>query len=275
MSRMTTSRASFPCASAAIRRAWSIGLKLSQCSRRAGCRDPRRGSARQRAGGSSAETSSPAARRARSPRDENGSGSISKKVTRVGSSSWASTVSSCAGGKPGRVATARRVSRNTSAGSFHEGKSRNWSAPIRKTGSCHSGCARSRSTVAGQRIEHDLVVGEGGARQLQTDLGGRLHVLVARIGGDEHEQALEPELLLRAARQLDVAEMRWVERAAVQAERQASSNSSSPTSTVAPCFAPAAFKARSSSSSDGGVPRTRKPPSVRRSRHCRAFGCGR
>ena len=34
ISRMTTSRASLSCASAAIRRAWSIGLKLGQCSPR-------------------------------------------------------------------------------------------------------------------------------------------------------------------------------------------------------------------------------------------------
>src|SRR5262245_64996189 len=103
-------------------------------------------------------------------------------------------------------------------------------------------------------VEHDLVVGEGGARQAESDVGGRLDGFVPWVGRHEHDELAQPELLLRAPGELDVPAVRWVERAAVETD-QASSNSSSPISTVAPSFAPAARSARSSSSSDGRAPR--------------------
>src|SRR6476646_5427143 len=97
--------------------------------------------------GSSPATSSPASSRALRSREATAIGSISKKKTRSGCASPASTCSIRWRGKPGRVATARRTRSRISSGSFHARKSANSSAPIRKTASRHSGWARSVSIV--------------------------------------------------------------------------------------------------------------------------------
>ena len=124
-------------------------------------------------------------------------------------------------------------------------------------------------------VEHDRVVGERSARQLERErsAGVSTDLCPGRAETSTIDRR-EPELVLRAPRELDMPAVRRVERAAEEPDAHASSSSSSPTSTIAPLRAPAAFSARSSSSSDGGVPSTRKPPSVRSSRHARAFGSG-
>ena len=123
-------------------------------------------------------------------------------------------------GKPGRVATARRDALSTSSGSFQARKSQNSSAPIRKTGSRHSGWARSVSTVRACVVEHDLVVRERRAGEPQAHVGGRRRRACGRGRPTTRTtSAVEPELLLRAARELDVAAVRRVERAAVEADQ--------------------------------------------------------
>src|SRR5262245_61109299 len=92
----------------------------------------------QTASGITSLASSPRSSRARTPRELAGSAS-SKLSMRSGSSS--STV------WPGLVATPSLTRRSTSAGSFQLAKSCSWSAPSRNVASCHSGCARSMSTV--------------------------------------------------------------------------------------------------------------------------------
>ena len=124
-------------------------------------------------------------------------------------------------------------------------------------------------------VEQDFVVRKRSPCELETHVGWSVDVFVAGIGGDEDDEPVEAELGLGAPCELDMAAMGRVERTAEQPQHQASSNSSSPISTVAPSFAPAARNARSSSSSEGGVPSTRKPSSVRSRRQPRAFGCGR
>ena len=124
-------------------------------------------------------------------------------------------------------------------------------------------------------VDQDLVVRECSPCQFEAHSGWSVDVFVAGISGDEHDEPVETELGLRAPCELDMTAMGRVERTAEQPQHQASSNSSSPISTVAPSFAPAARNARSSSSSEGGVPSTRKPSSVRSRRQPRAFGCGR
>ncbi len=277
MSRRTTSRASFPWASAAIRRAWSIGLKLCQCSRRDGHRDRLPGSAqRRRAGrrrrclrrrrhGGEAHARRSARGRSRRSRPDRAAraGRARRRVASLG--------------KPGRVATASRASSSTAPGSFQRAKSQNSSAPIRKIGSSHSGCARSRSTVRGVGSSSTSSPGNAARASCRRNSAGVSTCLWPGSAETSTSSRSSRELLFRALGELDVTEVRRIERAAVEAERRghASSNSSSPTSTVAPTLAPAARSARSSSSSGGGVPSTRKPPSVRSSRHARVFGCGR
>src|SRR6478672_2836287 len=106
-------------------------------------------------------------------------------------------------------------------------------------------------------VEDDLVLRERGLRQLEAGRGGGLHPLVPRSGRDEDDDVIEAERVLRAPHELHVAAVRRVERAPEEPHGHASSNSSSPSSTVAPFRAPAALSARSSSSSEGGPPTTR------------------
>ena len=149
----------------------------------------------------------------------------------------ASSTASSALAREARAASRRRAARrrSTSSGSFQPRKSANSSAPTRKTGSSHSGCARSRSTVRACSSSTHLVVGERRARELEPDLGGRLDVLVPGLGGDEDEQPLEPELPpsrgARARRGRGAAGRTRRRRAPIVS---ASSKLSSPTSTSAP-----------------------------------------
>ena len=125
------------------------------------------------------------------------------------------------------------------------------------------------------RVEAHVVVGKGGACQLEPHLGREVDVLVAGPLGHEHDQPVESELLLRGAGDLDVADVRRVECAAVEADHYSHSSVSPPTSTSSPLWAPAAFSAASSSSGSGARPATRKPRSVLRIRHARRAGWGR
>src|SRR5919109_408086 len=90
-----------------------------------------------------------------------------------------------------------------------------------------------------------------------------LDALVPRSLGDEHDEVVETELLLRCPSKRDVAVVRRVEGPAQQARGHASSTTSSPRSISSPGFAPACLSASSSSSSPGSSPTTRKPRSVR------------
>ena len=160
-------------------------------------------------------------------------------------------------------------------GSRQDGKSQNWSAPIRNTGSTHSGWARSVSTVRGVLVENDLVVGKRRARQAQARLGRRRDRLVPGCGDDEHEQTVDARAPAsragRARRGRGAAGRTRRRRGRALAEarpRRRSRRARRPAR-------PAARSARSSSSGGGGVPTSRNPRSVRKSRHGRAFGSGR
>ena len=130
-----------------------------------------------------------------------------------------------------------------------------------------------------ERVERDLGLLERRKRQLgeeEPDLRSGADVLVARILDDPHEQPVEVESLDAAPCELDVAQVRRVERAAEDADAHSHSSSSSPISTSTPRRMPAPRSASSSSSSLGTAPTTRKPRSVRRIRNDRrAGGAGR
>ena len=126
-------------------------------------------------------------------------------------------------------------------------------------------------------VEHHRVVGERRPRESQARFRRRVDALVRGVVRDEHDQRVEPEVALRAPRELDVAPVRRVERAAVETDQQRLRKLEL---LVADLDGRAVLgagrrSARSSSSSDGGVPSTRKPSSVRSSRQPRAFGWGR
>ena len=91
--------------------------------------------------------------------------------------------------------------------------------------------------------------------------GGRLDLLVARVGDDADEQPVEPEVVDRLAGERDVPVVRRVEGAAEDPDAAAHCQimTSSPISTSEPGFTPAARRASSSSSPSGAVPTTRKP----------------
>ena len=125
------------------------------------------------------------------------------------------------------------------------------------------------------RIEHDLVVGKRGLRELQPRVGVELDLLVAGPHGDEHHEPIEPEVLAGRADEGDVSVVRRVERAAEEAGHW-TSRISPATSTSSPLRAPAALSAAASSSSSTGTsPEMRKPRSVRRTLKRRLPGRGR
>ena len=108
--------------------------------------------------------------------------------------------------------------------------------------------------------------------------GARVDLLVARVGDDAHEQALEPEVVDRLAGERNVPVVGWIEGAAEDPDRAAHFQimTSSPTSTSEPGFTPAARSASSSSSPSGAVPTTRKPWPVRSTlKRRRSGGFGR
>ena len=97
--------------------------------------------------------------------------------------------------------------------------------------------------------------GEREAGELEPRLGRCDRVLVARLGDDEDEEALEPQLRDGRATQREMTVVRRIEDAAE--DRYCHSSSSSPTSTWVPRLIPRPRSAASSSSGDGGVPTTR------------------
>ncbi len=123
------------------------------------------------------------------------------------------------------------------------------------------------------RIEPHVFVGKSSARKLEPRLRRQPDVLMARRGGHKHDELRNREVLLRRPRQLDMADMRRVERAAEEAYPH--SSVSSPTSTSSPSRAPAALRIASSCAGSGGRPVMRKPLSVRKTRNPRRAGCGR
>src|SRR6266508_156416 len=149
-------------------------------------------------------------------------------------------------------------------------------------------CAQQEDRVAGRlgaqavdrvavRIGDHLGAGQAGEREPRKGeplLERGLDRLVPRVVADEHEQLVEVEFLERAARELDVPEVRWIEGAAEEPDHSKTSVSS-PISISCPLRAPAARSACSSSSPSGARPWTRKPRSVRRIRYARADACGR
>src|SRR6266545_4677073 len=108
-------------------------------------------------------------------------------------------------------------------------------------------------------------LGEGGLDEPQARLRirERLYGLERGPPARSDHEPLEPEVVERRTGESEVPVVRRVERAAEE-PGHASSNTSSPISTSAPVFAPAARNASSSSSPSGAVPVIRKPRSVRR-----------
>ena len=179
---MTTSRASLSCASAAIRRACSIGFKPAQCSPAAGVealagrisRDRRRNARRRRPrlprGGRAARARRPGSARARRTRRAPAARGRRAPRRALAREAGPRRDARAARGAAPRPAPARR------------GSPQNWSAPIRKTGVAPLGVRAQRVDGARVLVEHDLVVGERGAGEAQPHVGGRLDVLVARVG---------------------------------------------------------------------------------------------
>ena len=110
-------------------------------------------------------------------------------------------------------------------------------------------------------VEANFVAREGRTRQSEAVVGGRVDRAVPGTLAHEDDEPFDVEALSRGVGDCHVAEMRRVERAAV--EDYSHSSNSSPSSTSSPVRAPAALRIASSSSSAGGVPVTRKPRSVR------------
>ena len=126
-------------------------------------------------------------------------------------------------------------------------------------------------------VERDLVGEvEREPREPETLVGRRDHLAMARRGRDEDEQAADRQLLQRRLGERHVTDLGRVEDAAEDPRRHWNSSTSPSTSTSSPSFAPTSRNARSSSSSEPGVPCTRKPRSVRRMRKRRRWsGLGR
>ena len=201
MSRMTTSRASLSWASAAIRRACSSGRQAVRSVARLDVRvEPvAPDDLRHRGRHARRSTSSPRSSRARSSREATGVGSISKNATRSGRRELRQHRVEPLAREPGPGRDGEPDAPEHLLGLLPAGEVANSSAPIRKVAPSHSGCARSRSTVRAWLVEHDLVVREGCARELEPDRGRRRDPLVARVGRDEHDEPVEAERLLRRA----------------------------------------------------------------------------
>ena len=129
--------------------------------------------------------------------------------------------------------------------------------------------------MRGCGVELGPLAGKGRPDERQPLGCRRLDGLVRRVRGDQNHRLVEAECLACRVQQRNVPEVRRVERPAEEPDHGTNWNESSPTSTAAPRRAPASRSARSSSSSLGGVPTTRKPSSVRSRLHGRAFGSGR
>ena len=117
---------------------------------------------------------------------------------------------------PGRVAAPIRASSSTRSGRVHVGNAASSSAPSRKTGSA-SCSASSESTVRANGSSDTSATSIGAnasSASSSRSAGARVDLLVARVGDDAHEQALEPEVVDRLAGERDVPVVGWIERAA-------------------------------------------------------------
>ncbi len=128
-----------------------------------------------------------------------------------------------------------------------------------------------------ERIQRDLGRLDRRERKLsqpQPHVRGGIDVLVARVGDDTDEEALELEVLDSLAGEREVPVVRWIERAAEDPDRTAHSQTrtSSPISTSEPGLTPAARSASSSSSPSGARPTTRNPWPVRSTLNRRRSG---
>ena len=115
--------------------------------------------------------------------------------------------------------------------------------------------------VDGSRVTIELDDGRGHliereSREREPRLRRRRRVLVTRLGDDEDEEALDPELRDRRSREREMPVVRRVEHAA-ENPLYCHSSSSSPTSTWVPGLIPRPRRASSSSSGAGGAPTTR------------------
>ena len=82
-------------------------------------------------------------------------------------------------------------------------------------------------------VEADVVGREGGSRQCEPILSGRVNLAVCGTLADEDDEPLHAELLSRRLGDGDMAEVRRVEGAAVE-DGHSHSSSSSPSSTSSP-----------------------------------------
>src|SRR5207248_3282229 len=123
--------------------------------------------------------------------------------------------------------------------------------------------AADRVDGEGVVVQLDLgrEIGERGTRQAQARLRVGDDFAVARTACYQHEQAIDRQPLERRPRERDVPVVRRVEGTAEDGSHW-SSSAWPATSTSSPFLAPASRRARSSSSSAGGRPMTRKPRSV-------------
>ena len=203
---------------------------------------------------------SPRATRARMSLEETAVGVIAKNEMRSGAGSRARASRSSDSETPGRIATPSGTSSRTRSGSFQPRERRELVSAEEEDRVLRPALLErvDRSRV---RVELDAGVRdirEREPRELEAGLGRRRRLLVAGIGDDEDEKRLEPVVLARRSRELDVADVRGIERAAEDPEARlrlghsCHSSTSPSTSTSTPLRMPAARSA-SSSSAGGGV----------------------
>ena len=188
------------------------------------------------------------------------SGVIAKKEMRSGAGSRARASRSSDSETPGRMATPRRTSSRTRSGSFQRSKAASSSPPRRKI-EVLGLALLERIDRARVPVELDAGVRdvrEREPRELEAVRGRGGRPLVPGIGDDKDEQLVEAVVITRRAGELDVADMRGIERAAENPEprlrlaHSCHSSTSPSTSTSTPLRIPAARSA-SSSSAGGGV----------------------
>ena len=287
MSRMTTSLASFSCASAAIRRACSSGVKLDQCPRSWSDSAPVvAGRAVEAARSISCPDRGAGRARGRPRRGRAGRGARARR-SGAARGRRSATRSGCVeplehgveplARKPGRVATPSRTSRSTSSGSFQSRKLGELVGAEQEDGLLPLRVCAEHVDRARVRVERARRSPGNAARASSSARPPAVSTaLCPGAAATTTTTSLELEALPRARASSATWPLCGGSKAPPKsADHGTNSNDSSPTSTSAPLRAPASRSARSSSSSLGGVPTTRKPPSVRSRLQGRAFGCGR
>ena len=175
MSRMTTSLASFSWRAPRCDGPVRVGQCDSSVADGVGAVEAVRGDQLGDAAGTSGVDVLPAVELCAQVARGHGCGSISKNRDAVGLDRAARGRLEPLARLAGRVATREPRGRAPRSGSFQERKSQNSSAPIRNTGSPHSGCARSARPCAharrGRRRRR-----ERGARELEWHVGRRLDI---------------------------------------------------------------------------------------------------